>query len=58
MNKAIWDFYFKEFLPLLVSDGDDGNYAATAASDLACLQVKTMCKLVPCVRFFMLIQLC
>ncbi|KGN55430.1 chorismate mutase 2 [Cucumis sativus] len=38
MNKAIWDFYFKEFLPLLVSDGDDGNYAATAASDLACLQ--------------------
>ncbi|XP_038896105.1 chorismate mutase 2 isoform X2 [Benincasa hispida] len=38
MNKAIWDFYFNKFLPLLVTDGDDGNYAATAASDLACLQ--------------------
>ncbi|KAG7037650.1 Chorismate mutase 2 [Cucurbita argyrosperma subsp. argyrosperma] len=38
MNKPIWDFYFNKFLPLLVADGDDGNYAATAASDLACLQ--------------------
>lgn len=46
MNKAIWDFYFNKFLPLLVADGDDGNYAATAASDLACLQVKTLGKLV------------
>lgn len=46
MNKAIWDFYFNKFLPLLVADGDDGNYAATAASDLACLQVKTLGKYV------------
>ncbi|XP_022142025.1 chorismate mutase 2 isoform X2 [Momordica charantia] len=38
MNKAIWDFYINKFLPLLVADGDDGNYAATAASDLVCLQ--------------------
>lgn len=38
INKRIWDVYFKELLPLFVKPGDDGNYASTAASDLACLQ--------------------
>lgn len=40
INKRIWDVYFKELLPLFVKPGDDGNYASTAASDLACLQVR------------------
>ncbi|CAH2073159.1 unnamed protein product [Thlaspi arvense] len=38
INKRIWDTYFKEMLPLFVKPGDDGKYASTAASDLACLQ--------------------
>lgn len=38
INKSIWDFYFDKLLALFVAPGDDGNYAATAASDLVCLQ--------------------
>ncbi|PON74556.1 Chorismate mutase [Parasponia andersonii] len=38
VNNKIWDFYFNKFLPLLTVPGDDGNYATTASSDLACLQ--------------------
>ncbi|XP_022976259.1 chorismate mutase 2-like isoform X1 [Cucurbita maxima] len=49
MNKAIWEFYFNKFLPLLVADGDDGNYAATAASDLACLQ--TLSRRIHCGKY-------
>lgn len=36
--KTIWDMYFNQLLPLFVAKGDDGNYASTATSDLACLQ--------------------
>ncbi|VAI86257.1 unnamed protein product [Triticum turgidum subsp. durum] len=40
VNDAIWGMYFSELLPQLANNGsDDGNYAVTAASDLACLQV-------------------
>lgn len=38
VNKDIWDFYFNDLLPLITSKGDDGNYAATVAADLVCLQ--------------------
>ncbi|CAN1147367.1 Chorismate mutase 2 [Linum perenne] len=38
VNKMIWDFYFDQFLPTLVTPGDDGQYAATSASDTECLQ--------------------
>ncbi|KAL6867603.1 hypothetical protein ACP4OV_015627 [Aristida adscensionis] len=38
VNDAIWGIYFNELLPLLVKNGDDGNYAVTVDSDLACLQ--------------------
>ncbi|KAJ7966267.1 Chorismate mutase [Quillaja saponaria] len=38
INKSIWKVYFDELLPLIAAPGDDGNYASTAASDLACLQ--------------------
>lgn len=39
VNDAIWSMYFNELLPLLAKNGDDGNYAVTVDSDLACLQV-------------------
>ncbi|KAL6888414.1 hypothetical protein ACP4OV_009440 [Aristida adscensionis] len=39
VNDAIWKMYFNELLPLFTVDGDDGNYAETAALDFACLQV-------------------
>ncbi|KAM3711292.1 hypothetical protein ACJW30_01G098400 [Castanea mollissima] len=42
INKDIWDMYFKKLLQLFTAPGDDGNYAATAASDLVCLQVKAL----------------
>ncbi|XP_006659450.1 chorismate mutase 2, cytosolic-like [Oryza brachyantha] len=38
VNGAIWSTYFSQLLPLLAKNGDDGNYAATVASDLVCLQ--------------------
>ncbi|KAG0491293.1 hypothetical protein HPP92_004691 [Vanilla planifolia] len=38
ISKKIWDVYFKELLPLFTSNGDDGKYAPTLASDLICLQ--------------------
>ncbi|RDX68475.1 Chorismate mutase 2, partial [Mucuna pruriens] len=37
-NKAIWELYLKELLPMFVASGDDGNYAETAATDLSLLQ--------------------
>ncbi|KAG1327552.1 chorismate mutase 2 [Cocos nucifera] len=36
--EAIWNMYFNDLLPLITVKGDDGNYALTAAADLACLQ--------------------
>ncbi|XP_075508359.1 chorismate mutase 2-like isoform X1 [Primulina tabacum] len=38
VNDKISHFYLKKLLPLITSEGDDGNYAATAVSDLDCLQ--------------------
>ncbi|XP_073001441.1 chorismate mutase 2, cytosolic-like isoform X2 [Typha latifolia] len=38
VNEAIWNMYFNDLLPLFAAKGDDGNYAATVASDLVCLQ--------------------
>ncbi|WCJ30390.1 chorismate mutase 2 [Euphorbia peplus] len=38
LNKNILDMYFNQLLPLFVADGDDGNYASTASSDINCLQ--------------------
>ncbi|KAK3123533.1 hypothetical protein QOZ80_8AG0632310 [Eleusine coracana subsp. coracana] len=40
VNDAIWSTYFNDLLPLLAKNGsDDGNYAVTVDTDLACLQV-------------------
>ncbi|XP_010670212.1 chorismate mutase 1, chloroplastic [Beta vulgaris subsp. vulgaris] len=38
INKIIWDMYFKDLLPRLVKDGDDGNCGSSAACDTICLQ--------------------
>ncbi|KAI6670188.1 hypothetical protein NL676_005073 [Syzygium grande] len=38
VNSTIWEMYFTQLLPLITVPGDDGNYASTAVSDLACLQ--------------------
>uniref|UniRef100_A0A7N0SV51 Chorismate mutase n=1 Tax=Kalanchoe fedtschenkoi TaxID=63787 RepID=A0A7N0SV51_KALFE len=38
INKDIWDVYINRLLPLFAAQGDDGNYALAAASDLTCLQ--------------------
>nr|XP_010908240.1 chorismate mutase 2 [Elaeis guineensis] len=38
VSKDIWNMYFNDLLPLITVKGDDGNYALTAAADLACLQ--------------------
>lgn len=39
VSKDIWDMYFKKLLPLIASEGDDGDYVSAAAADLVCLQV-------------------
>ncbi|XP_058114071.1 chorismate mutase 2-like [Magnolia sinica] len=38
VSKTILNVYVDKVLPLFTTNGDDGNYAVTAASDLACLQ--------------------
>ncbi|KAL7122281.1 hypothetical protein ACP275_01G035300 [Erythranthe tilingii] len=38
INEKILNLYLKNLLPLIATKGDDGNYTATAASDLDCLQ--------------------
>ncbi|KAL3844634.1 hypothetical protein ACJIZ3_002037 [Penstemon smallii] len=38
INVQIWDMYFKNLLPRLVKEGDDGNYGSSATCDTICLQ--------------------
>ncbi|OWM64552.1 chorismate mutase 1, chloroplastic [Punica granatum] len=38
INKQVWHMYFKDLLPRLVRQGDDGNYGSTAVCDTICLQ--------------------
>ncbi|XP_019167920.1 PREDICTED: chorismate mutase 2-like [Ipomoea nil] len=38
VNEKIWDVYLNQLLPLVAVEGDDGNYAATAATDIQFLQ--------------------
>ncbi|CAN6470160.1 unnamed protein product [Victoria cruziana] len=38
INPRIWDMYFKDLLPRLVEDGDDGNCGSSAVCDTICLQ--------------------
>ncbi|XP_047311536.1 chorismate mutase 1, chloroplastic [Impatiens glandulifera] len=38
INRKVWDMYFKNLLPRLVKEGDDGNCGSTAVCDTICLQ--------------------
>ncbi|KAI7749830.1 hypothetical protein M8C21_011784, partial [Ambrosia artemisiifolia] len=38
INRKIWDIYFKDLLPRLVKEGNDGNCGLAATCDYACLQ--------------------
>ncbi|KAI3417202.1 Chorismate mutase [Psidium guajava] len=38
INGKVWQMYFRDLLPRLVSEGDDGNYGSTAVCDTTCLQ--------------------
>lgn len=38
INKKIWEMYFRDLLPRLVKEGDDGNCGSTAVCDTLCLQ--------------------
>ncbi|XAR51699.1 Chorismate mutase [Bertholletia excelsa] len=38
INSKIWDMYFRDLLPRIVKEGDDGNCGSTAVCDTICLQ--------------------
>jgi len=38
INKKVWDMYFRDLIPRLVEEGDDGNCGSTAVCDAMCLQ--------------------
>ncbi|KAJ9147572.1 hypothetical protein P3X46_029718 [Hevea brasiliensis] len=38
VNKKVWDMYFRDLLPRLVKDGNDGNTGSAAVCDTICLQ--------------------
>ncbi|KAL2523067.1 Chorismate mutase 1 [Forsythia ovata] len=38
INDTIWDVYFRNLLPRLVKEGDDGNCGSAAVCDTICLQ--------------------
>ncbi|KAJ9173240.1 hypothetical protein P3X46_016398 [Hevea brasiliensis] len=38
INRKVWDMYFRDLLPRLVKDGNDGNTGSTAVCDTICLQ--------------------
>ncbi|KAH7532689.1 hypothetical protein FEM48_Zijuj04G0048700 [Ziziphus jujuba var. spinosa] len=39
INKRVWEMYFRDIVPRLVKEGDDGNSGSTAVCDTLCLQV-------------------
>ncbi|KAJ8643970.1 hypothetical protein MRB53_005718 [Persea americana] len=38
INKKVWDMYFRNLLPRLVEEGNDGNCGSSAVCDTMCLQ--------------------
>ncbi|KAL7190565.1 hypothetical protein ACSBR2_022780 [Camellia fascicularis] len=38
INNKVWDVYFRDLLPRLVKEGDDGNCGSAAVCDTICLQ--------------------
>jgi chorismate mutase len=45
INKKVWDMYFRDLIPRLVEEGDDGNCGSTADCDAMCLQVRILVNL-------------
>ncbi|PON96330.1 Chorismate mutase [Trema orientale] len=39
INGKVWSMYFRDLIPRLVKEGDDGNCGSTAVCDTLCLQV-------------------
>ena len=39
INAQVWNMYFRNLLPGLVKEGDDGNYGSAELLDALCLQV-------------------
>lgn len=39
INNKVWEMYFRDIIPRLVKEGDDGNNGSTAVCDTMCLQV-------------------
>ncbi|XP_057487926.1 chorismate mutase 1, chloroplastic-like [Actinidia eriantha] len=39
INSKVWNVYFRDLLPRLVKEGDDGNCGSAAVCDTICLQV-------------------
>lgn len=38
INDEVWNVYFRDLIPRLVKEGDDGNCGSTCVSDILCLQ--------------------
>ncbi|KAK7340590.1 hypothetical protein VNO77_21297 [Canavalia gladiata] len=38
INDKVWNMYFRELIPRLVKEGDDGNCGSTSVCDTMCLQ--------------------
>ncbi|XP_054806948.1 chorismate mutase 1, chloroplastic-like [Prosopis cineraria] len=38
INDRVWEVYFRDLIPRLVTEGDDGNCGSTAVCDTMCLQ--------------------
>ncbi|XP_018841100.1 chorismate mutase 1, chloroplastic-like [Juglans regia] len=38
INNKVWDMYFRDLIPRLVEEGDDGNCGSAAVCDTMCLQ--------------------
>ncbi|KAI5442889.1 Chorismate mutase 1-like protein [Lathyrus oleraceus] len=38
INGNVWSVYFRNLIPQLVKEGDDGNYGSSAVCDVMCLQ--------------------
>ncbi|XP_057754056.1 chorismate mutase 1, chloroplastic-like [Arachis stenosperma] len=38
INEKVWDMYFRDLIPRLVKEGNDGNYGSTSVCDTLCLQ--------------------
>ncbi|MED6221552.1 Chorismate mutase 1-like protein [Stylosanthes scabra] len=38
INEKVWNMYFRDLIPRLVKQGNDGNYGSTSVCDTICLQ--------------------